>query len=297
MISINLPGRPFGAVRPIAPLARPAAPVATVAPAPVVAAAPPLQAPPARTSPTAVAPVGIPGRFWVAKNSAREIVILDGDFGPRIREHRWFDAAARQYVTELCVGESEPCPLCARAEVYGRSYVALPLTVADLGAPETEDARRILAVRAKTEGPYLALRRAYGGLRGLRLSMTRGDEFEETGTPTLLEAHTEDEVMTSLGDQAIPFAMRAAFPRPDGAALHQKFGTVPATAPQTSVASAQPVAVMTPPRRAAVAPVAPPRLEAIPAPKPVPPPDLDRSAAARPSTYTPADDGSDEIDM
>lgn len=134
----------------------------------------PASAPVPSTAPVPAA-VPAPWRLWVAKGATKDIVILDAVPGPIIAEHNWRNPETGRWdIYDICIGRG--CPLCERAETYGKTKSSMVLTCINVSAT-SRDPRRLVELRSKQIEDLLGkAREVHGNTRGVRLRLVRAED-------------------------------------------------------------------------------------------------------------------------
>jgi uncharacterized protein YxjI len=148
-----------------------------------------------------------PIRFKLKANETARLVILDERFTFGMREHN-IKGPDGFWKTERCISDHEECPLCSISEQAPHD-VAL-LSVLDLREYKNKNgetvtySKKVLPVKKNDLASFQGLLEIHGSLRGLVLSMHRGEGQMEAaiGKPTFVMKLTDDDLLEEFGHEA-----------------------------------------------------------------------------------------------
>lgn len=150
-----------------------------------------------------------PMRFFVPYNTTKEGIILDNDiFSAGVLEHCLQDPQTQRYnIFELCVAETEICPLCSMGN--HAAWVML-LTVLDLSPYTTKKgkhvpfSKKLLVIKQSNAAVFNSIQQRQNGLRGCHLDFVRGgDKSPSIGTPNFVKKYSESELVSKYNTPEI----------------------------------------------------------------------------------------------
>lgn len=215
-----------------------------------------------------------PFRFYMKPGEQKQILVLDATARSAcFYEHDIFIASQKQSYNESCPKEFDLCPICQMAERGGQNspfkqpYYVMMLSIIDLTPYQKRDgsiipwSRKLLPCKAQSQDFFDRLEASQGGLRGVKLLMTRPtNDTVRIGLPEFMQKHTEEEILASFshpemkGKDGSVYKLANAdcyaydyaelFPQPTGEDIRTRWGgDAPAGSAAESNAALAPTAV------------------------------------------------------
>jgi hypothetical protein len=179
-----------------------------------------------------------PMRYRLRDGDEGTITILDKGDPFFMYEHEWQGAKGYYDQHEVCIKDTELCPLCQKLSKEG--YYVMMLTVIDHRGftpkrgpnrgKEVKWSRKLFPVKVGMIPKYQRLYTRHGDLRGLKLKLYRdGDRAPATGSDVEFIAKVPVAKLQRIyGEQAQAFKYEELFPRLTVKEMRSKYGGVKA---------------------------------------------------------------------
>lgn len=200
-----------------------------------------------------------PFRFWIPYKGnqderTRDFIILDSDIAncPIFYEHALPDPnTGRRTNYEMCIKEMGHCPLC---EKFGDSYYVQMISIIDLKPYTNRDgvqvnySKKLLPVKYQLQEWFwnTCANTFNGNMRGAHIVSTRdaNQRSHAIGSPNMvvengrLVQYSEQDLVSSFGEDAVPFNYEELFPTPSAEELRAQYGGLPPAGSQQEVVQA-----------------------------------------------------------
>lgn len=160
-------------------------------------------------------PSGTPSKAGIINDRFQaDIILLDDVMGPSYWEHVLRNSRTGRYdVIEPCPKEFDNCPICPPAGERESGYVSL-LSALNINGYTIKGGARagqhipitkeLLVPWAADHAFFIELAKEHGGLRGIQLTMTRGQKSDpRIGTPSFVGKFTDEEIEAFIKAQGM----------------------------------------------------------------------------------------------
>jgi len=134
-----------------------------------------------------------PMRFFLKKNTAEQIIILDSEVTCGVHEHTM--KVGGNWQTVPCIKDYDTCPACHTGD--NSSYVVM-LTVLKFSEKEGKEViyKNLLPIKPTQTEMFFRLLDQHGSLRGMVVEMKRGgdDNAPRIGSPMFVEKLSEEDI-------------------------------------------------------------------------------------------------------